>query len=348
MTMATSTHQPGQARAWSAVLLACATAASACGAEDDADCVLTVVDGLTILTCPDGTTTVLECPDFDVDGDGEVGAADCPSAGVCGWNSVNFLARVNQGSQPYNCNTAGNCTCNGAGWTRTTDVESVNVSPTAIGSGPMDHPFTVLAWDAATAPDSLLGASGTTYMDPSSGSTYRYVEVVVPAMIPANPPTQPQPQAREVRVQVALSNLDLWNPSPDPANIPVLESDGPGSEVLKLVGASQGTTMTAAFYEKIAQGYGCSGTCVTARVRRRYKALVEARLAVPASTLSLNARSRATAVTTATPEPIQGVDDDALARKPSDPFNWDTCENLGWSSGTCSPQVPTTAMFGNI
>ncbi|MBE7452769.1 MAG: hypothetical protein HS111_28990 [Kofleriaceae bacterium] len=73
-----------------------------------------------------------------------------------------------------------------------------------------------------------------------------------------------------------------------------------------------------------------------ALLRRRVRALVEARLDVPEAAVALSVRpgSRASAAASAVPEILPGVGDTDAARINSGLIRWHTCERAGFAPGT--------------
>lgn len=78
-------------------------------------------------------------------------------------------------------------------------------------------------------------------------------------------------------------------------------------------------------------------------VRRRLRALVEARVSVPDQAIQLNVRQRATNATSAQPEVMWHLADDNALRVNPTSFLWETCESPSCAGGSsCTPNIPTT------
>jgi hypothetical protein len=257
-----------------------------------------------------------------------------PNNGTCAinpWPSPSWSARINH-SAPYNCNT-GSCTCNGAGWTQPSD----SLPGTSTLALP-DDTIVVRAIDQTVADTPLPVLTLTNTVN---GRTF--YEFVIPAAPPNTMVGQPPTQGRHVRILVGFQNLDFYAPFVS-ALEGVQESDGLGSEQHK---TSSGyiATMTTTFYERWGACYAFSGgNCTTARVRRHLRALVEARVSVPAQAMQLNVRQRATNASTASPEMLPHLNDDSAIRRNGSSFLWETCETPSYAGGlTCSPNIPTTS-----
>lgn len=270
---------------------------------------------------------------------GAQGTMTAPANGSCPnnppntpWPNPGWSARINHAA-PYNCNTS-SCVCNGTTWNEPIDPPSfptTAASTVAIGSGASQHPFQVIVLVDGVGMIPRLGLQPTI----TAGGDHNYFEFTIPAsMSPGN--------SKRARVFVVLPNLDLFNPSTDFQTNPPLESDGPGAEIIKRGGNTIVTT--AAFYERWGDCAFGSPNCTTARVRHRYRALVESRLAIPQNALFLNLRARAVAADTATPEPIANEGDGEADHRNDAPFLWEACEALGgYAGGACSPFIATTA-----
>ncbi|KAB2911440.1 MAG: hypothetical protein F9K40_00780 [Kofleriaceae bacterium] len=250
-----------------------------------------------------------------------------PNNGTCSvnpWPSPNWSARINH-SAPYNCNT-GSCTCNGSGWTQPADS-----LPGTSTVGLPDNTIVVRAVDLSALPaQQQLSVLGLTSM--VNGRPFYEFQ------IPAAPSDT---QGKHIRVLVGFPNLDFYAPFTSPLD-GVQESDGLGSEQHKTTDGYV-ATMTASFYERWGACHSSSGgSCTAARVRRHLRALVEARVSVPAQAMQLNVRQRATNSSTAAAEEPPTLLD-ITARRNTSSFLWETCETPSYGGGACTPNIPTTA-----
>lgn len=251
-----------------------------------------------------------------------------PNNGTCSinpWPSPNWSARVNH-SAPYNCNT-GSCTCNGSGWTQPAD----SLPGTSTVALP-DNTIVVRAVDLSALPaQQQLSVLGLTSM--VNGRPFYEFQI---------PSAPSDTQGKHIRILVGFPNLDFYAPFTSPLD-GVQESDGVGSEQHKTADGYI-ATMTASFYERWGACYSSSGgNCTAARVRRHLRALVEARVSVPAFGMQLNVRLRATNSSTAIPEMLPYLEDGHTSRKNGSAFLWETCETPSYSGGACSPNFPTTS-----
>ncbi|MBE7452705.1 MAG: hypothetical protein HS111_28650 [Kofleriaceae bacterium] len=137
-----------------------------------------------------------------------------------------------------------------------------------------------------------------------------------------------------MRVLVSLRNLDLFAPHTVFAENVHNELSG----MLPL--ENLGVAITGRFLERWVE---CNdfdpdnGNCTGLLLRRRVRALVEARLDVPLETGRLNVRSRSTATSSSIPEIVPGLEE---VFNPA-PVRWHTCENATFTpGGTCSPSIP--------
>ncbi len=158
-------------------------------------------------------------------------------------------------------------------------------------------------------------------------TTYAFFEVTVPARPGST-------KARYVRVLVSLRNLDLFAPH-------TVFAENVHSELSGMLPLENlGVAITGRFLERWVE---CNdfdpdnGSCTGLLLRRRVRALVEARLDVPADTGRLSIRTRAFASVTSSPEVLPGLDE----LRNSATVRWHTCENASFTpGGTCTPSIP--------
>ncbi len=256
-----------------------------------------------------------------------------PSSGsLCGWPSASFRARSDDTTSPYSC-TVSNCTCPGPSWSVPVDsTPGPTTSPFPVPSPTNPQtgalaPVLVRAFDADTGTMDELPWVGLQSTISVGATTYAFFEVTVPA--------RPGPsKARYVRVLVSLRNLDLFAPHTVFAENVHNELSG----MLPL--ENLGVAITGRFLERWVE---CNdfdpdnGSCTGLLLRRRVRALVEARLDVPADTGRLSIRTRAFASVTSSPEVLPGLDE----LRNSATVRWHTCENASFTpGGTCTPSIP--------
>ncbi|MBE7452765.1 MAG: hypothetical protein HS111_28970 [Kofleriaceae bacterium] len=256
-----------------------------------------------------------------------------PSSGsLCGWPSASFRARSDDTTSPYSC-TVSNCVCPGASWSvpvNSTPGPTTTPFPVPSPTNPQtgaQAPVLVRAFDADTGTMDELVWTNLQSTITVGATTYAFFEVTVPA--------RPGPsKARYVRVLVSLRNLDLYAPHTIYAEN--VHSELSGTLPLENIGVA----ITGRFLERWVE---CNdfdpdnGNCTGLLLRRRVRALVEARLDVPQEEGRLEVRSRSSSAATAAPELLPGQG--SLFN--TAPVRWHTCENSTFTAGgTCSPSIP--------